>query len=73
MKKLILLLLLVACTVGVAFAQDAEQPLPPEMEDSGLGNKPVLIFGTIFVMVTLVLILRMVTEKMKTDKTKKKN
>jgi hypothetical protein len=56
------------------FAQnDVEEtpaPAAPAFEESDLGNKPILVFGTIFVVVSLILMLRLATEKMKTKEKK---
>jgi heme/copper-type cytochrome/quinol oxidase subunit 2 len=70
MKKIIILFLLAICALCPIFSQnDVEEtpaPAAPAVEDRDLGNKPILVFGTIFVIVSLILMLRLATEKMKT-------
>ncbi len=64
MKKVILLLLLAVCAAGIGFSQEEADII----EESGKGNSPIIIFATIFVVVALILLLRLATEKMKTKK-----
>jgi heme/copper-type cytochrome/quinol oxidase subunit 2 len=70
MKRIIILFLLAICAFCPVFSQnDVEEtpaPAAPEFEERDLGNKPILVFGTIFVVVSLILMLRLWTDKMKT-------
>jgi hypothetical protein len=50
--------------------EETPAPASPVFEESDLGSKPILVFGTIFVVVSLILMLRLATEKMKTKEKK---
>jgi uncharacterized protein HemY len=67
MKKIILIMFLTICAVGFGFSQEPLDPVQPSYDEfEKKGSEAVLVFITIFVVVALVLMLRLFTEKMKT-------
>jgi uncharacterized membrane protein len=67
MKKIVILAFLAICAAGFGVAQEPLDPVQPSYDEfERKGNDAVLIFITIFVVVSLILMLRLFTEKMKT-------
>jgi hypothetical protein len=77
MKNFLLFLFLAVCACGAVFSQESAEtvdPVSPVMADEypKTDKNPVLVFATIFIVVSGILLLRLYTDKMKTDKKENK-
>jgi hypothetical protein len=69
MRQVLFLCFLMIALCPVFSQNDVEEtpaPAAPAFEESDLGSTPIRVFGTIFVVVSLILMLRLATEKMRT-------